>query len=40
MTKPEFNLLINLILSLMEKGEYEEVKRLLKEATREESKKN
>ena len=32
MTKPEFNLLLKLILSLMEKGEHEEVMRLLREA--------
>ena len=31
-TKPEFNLLLKLILSLMEKGEHEEVMRLLREA--------
>ena len=32
MTKPEFNLLLKLILALMEKGENEEVMRLLRHA--------
>ena len=38
MTKPEFNLLLKLILSLMEKGEHDEVMRLLREACGESSK--
>jgi hypothetical protein len=32
MTKPEFNLLINLMLELLKKGEYEAVIKLLEDA--------
>ena len=39
MTKPEFNLLLKLILTLLEKDEYEEVKQLLREACNDKSKR-